>query len=191
MFFPDRDESLAHELLFVGNWRGVFRRIVWDALSAGLGPALYGRGWSRLAPQQARAEQVSPEELRRLYSSCEILLADHWDDMRARGFIANRLYDALACEAFVISDDVAGLEAELDGVVETYADGSDLRAKVEHWLASPEQRRERARRGRELVLERHTVDHRARQLVVTIELSAGSRSAPNGAGGVAYTTERI
>jgi glycosyltransferase involved in cell wall biosynthesis len=180
VFFREPDESAAHELLFAGNWRGVFRRAVWDALSAGLEPALYGRGWSRLAPRHARAEEVSPDELRRLYSSCEILLADHWDDMRARGFVANRIYDALACEAFVISDRVAGLEAELGDVLDTYSGAAELRANVDHWLAHPDERRERARRGRELVLERHTAEHRARQLVEAIERLSRRSDAPAG-----------
>jgi hypothetical protein len=181
VFFPEPDESAAHELLFAGNWRGVFRRAVWDALSAGLDPALYGRGWSRLAPRHARAEEVSPDELRRLYSSCDILLADHWDDMRARGFVANRIYDALACEAFVISDRVAGLEAELGEVLDTYSGAEELRAKVDHWLAHPDERRERARRGRELVLERHTAEHRARQLLEAIDRLSRRTGAPAGA----------
>jgi spore maturation protein CgeB len=112
---------------------------------------------------------VSPDELRRLYSSCGILLADHWDDMRARGFVANRLYDALACEAFVLCEHVEGIDAELGDAVDTYRHSADLRAKVQHWLAHPDARRERARRGRELVLERHTVDDRARQLLAAIE----------------------
>ena len=38
------------------------------------------------------------------------MLADHWDDMREHGFISNRIYDALACGAVVVSDDVAGLD---------------------------------------------------------------------------------
>jgi glycosyltransferase involved in cell wall biosynthesis len=181
VFYPEPDESAAHELLFAGNWRGVFRRAVWDALSAGLNPALYGRGWSRLAPEHARAQEVSADQLRRLYSSCEILLADHWDDMRARGFVANRIYDALACEAFVITDRVAGIEAELGDVVDTYSGAAELRAKVEHWLAHPDERRERARRGRELVLERHTAGHRARQLVEAIARLSRRAEAPAGA----------
>jgi hypothetical protein len=181
-FFPEPDPSVAHELLFVGNWRGVFRRVVWDALSAGLEPALYGRGWARLAPRHARAERVSPDELRRLYSSCEVLLADHWDDMRAHGFVANRIFDALACEAFVVCDEVAGIDAELGDAVETYRGAADLRAKVEHWLARPDERRERARRGRELVLERHTAEHRARQLLAAIERLSGQAGARSGGG---------
>ncbi len=180
-FFPEPDGSVAHELLFVGNWRGVFRRVVWDALSAGLRPALYGRGWARLAPGHARAERVSPDELRRLYSSCGILLADHWDDMRAGGFVANRLYDALACEAFVVCDEVAGIDAELGDAVDTYRGPAELRAKVEHWLAHPDERRQRARRGRELVLERHTAEHRARQLLAAIERLSRPAGAAAGA----------
>ena len=43
--------------------------------------------------------------------------------MRAERLIANRIYDALACGAFVISDQVMGIEDELAGSVVTYRDG--------------------------------------------------------------------
>ena len=179
-FSPRRGGS-RHPLLYVGNWRGEFRRAVWDALQTGLRPALYGKGWERLAPACVVDSHVAYEELPALYSSCDVLLADHWDDMRERGFVANRIYDALACEAFVITDRVAGIEAELGDVVETYSGAADLRAKVDHWLAHPDERRERARRGRELVLERHTAEHRARQLVEVIERLSRRADAPAGA----------
>ena len=59
-------------------------------------------------PRFVKGEGIPNHELARYYSSAAIVLNDHWDDMRAEGFISNRLYDALACGAFVISDHLDG-----------------------------------------------------------------------------------
>jgi len=177
-FRPRPDAGPGHRLLFVGNWRGEFRRAVWDALAAGLEPALYGEGWRRLEPERAVADHVANEELPALYSSCEVLLADHWEDMQEHGFIANRIFDALACEAFVIAERFPALEAELPGGIETYSGAEELRRKVDHYLARPDERREVARTGRALVLERHTSEHRAEQLLAAIEAAANGCERP-------------
>jgi spore maturation protein CgeB len=79
--------------------------------------------------------------------------------------INNRLYDALAAGAFVISDPVPGLDEEFDGAVVTYADPADLALIVERYLADPPARRALAERGRLAVLERHTVSRRADELL--------------------------
>lgn len=178
VFHPEPDPSRAHELLFVGNWRGEFRRIVWDAIETGHPPALYGRGWDLLAPEHTVAEHVPHEELHRLYSSCDILLCDHWDDMRRHGIVSNRVFDALACGAFVLADDNPGLAAELPGAVETYSTPAELGAKLDRYLADPEARRRMAARGRELALAEHTAGRRAERLlaIVAEALSEGDRS---------------
>jgi spore maturation protein CgeB len=122
---------------------------------------LYGQGWRYLAPEHARAEHVPNEQLHRLYSSADIVLADHWDDMRHHGFVSNRICDALACGAFVLCDDFPALHDLFAEGLETFATREDLRAKVERYLGDPEARVAVARRGRRLVLESHTADRRA------------------------------
>ena len=62
-------------------------------------------------PRFVKGEGIPNAELRRYYSAADIVLNDHWDDMRTEGFISNRIYDALACGAFVISDHIEGIEA--------------------------------------------------------------------------------
>ena len=178
LFHPTPGTEPAHDLAFVGNWRGEFRRIVWDALEAGRPPALYGRGWDLLAPAHAVAEHVPHEELHRLYSSCAILLCDHWDDMRRRGFVSNKVLDALACETFVIADDNPALAEELPGAVETYSSPTDLREKIDRYLSAPEARRRIARRGRELTLAEHTVGKRAEQLLAIAAETARGCARP-------------
>ncbi len=177
-FHPVPPSEPAHELLFVGNWRGEFRRIVWDALQAGRPPALYGRGWDLLAPEHAVAEHVPHAELHRLYSSCQILLCDHWEDMRRHGFVSNKVFDALACGAFVIADDNPALAEELPGAVETYSSPGELREKIDRYLADPGERERVASRGRAMVLAEHTAGHRAEQLIAIASATARACDRP-------------
>ncbi|HEX5915331.1 MAG TPA: glycosyltransferase, partial [Rubrobacter sp.] len=167
-FSPRSDPDHAQELLFVGNWRYVFRRIVWDALSIGRELALIGQGWAYLAPEHLVAEHVPNPELARFYASCSILLCDHWDDMREHGFISNRIFDALACGAFIISDHFEALVEEFPDALETYRQPGELQEKIAHYLSRPEHRRERAARGRDLVVRLHTSDHRANELLLLV-----------------------
>ena len=84
------------------------------------------------------------------------MLNDHWRDMRDEGFISNRIYDALACGAFVLSDEVPGIGEEFDGAVATYDRAEQLEGLIDHFMANPDERRERAARGRAAVLASHT-----------------------------------
>lgn len=178
VFHPVPTSRPMHDVAFAGNWRGEFRRIVWDALEAGHPPALYGRGWNLLAPEHAVAEHVPHEELNCLYSSCKVLLCDHWDDMRCHGFVSNRVFDALACGAFVIADDNPALAEELPGAVETYSTPAELGAKLERYLGDPEERERIARHGRAMVLADHTVERRAEQLLAIAAASARDCDRP-------------
>jgi spore maturation protein CgeB len=96
-----------------------------------------------------------------LYSSASIVLNDHWPDMAAHGFISNRIFDALAAGALVISDPVEGLDALLDGAVPTFSDADDLENLVRRLLADPDERTQKAERGMELIRRDHTFDARA------------------------------
>lgn len=161
-----------HELLFVGNSRGVRRQILDDLRGTQHDLAVYGRNWSPslLDPRHLRGEWVANDKLVGYYAQAAIVLADHWPDMRDEGFIANRIFDAAAAGAFVISDDLPELEAELDGGVVAYRDATELNALVDRFLADPDARREHAARARSAVLARHTFGHRAD--VIVHEVSA-------------------
>jgi hypothetical protein len=178
-FSPRFDPDHAHELLFVGNWRYVFRRIVWDALSTGRELALIGQGWAYLAPEHLLAEHVPNAELARFYASCSILLCDHWDDMREHGFISNRVFDALACGAFILSDHFQALVEEFPRGLETYNDPGELREKVSRYLNDPDARREHARRGQELVLRSHTSERRVDELLRLLPQSVATHRRPS------------
>jgi hypothetical protein len=170
-FQPDASGP-HHELLFVGNSRNVRRQILDDLAGTGRDLAVYGRNWTPalLDPRYLRGEWIPNDELGRYYSSAAIVLADHWPDMRDEGFIANRVFDAAATGAFVISDFLPELEAELDGGVVAYRTADELTSLVDRFLADPGARRAHAERARSAVLARHTFGHRAD--VIVRELSA-------------------
>jgi O-antigen biosynthesis protein len=169
-----------HELLLVANSRRVRRRIV-DALAGTAHDlAVYGAAWTPdlIDPRFVRGEHIPNSTLARYYSSADIVLNDHWDDMRAQGFISNRIYDALAAGGFVISDEVDGIDAEFGGAVPVFHDRQELEALVERYLPDPIERRRLADLGRAVVLERHTFDlRRAVILSTAMELLAGRASS--------------
>ena len=177
-FHPD-PTGPHHEVLFVGNSRGVRRDILADLVPTTFGLAVYGR-WppDRLDPAYLRGELIPNSDLHRYYSSADVVLNDHWPDMRAAGFLSNRLYDALASGACVVSDRAAGIEEEFDGAVATYSDAGDLRLLIRDLLTDPGRRRALAERGRAAVLDRHTFKHRAAVILadVVADLDVGSET---------------
>ena len=156
----------AHDVAVVAKSRDVFRTAVADAIAGGVRPAIYGSGWEPFVDSSLVVrDYVTNEELPAVYSSVGVLLNDHWQTMHAWGFVSNRLFDALACETPVISDDLPEIAELFDGAVLTYRDAAQLPELIELTLADRVGARARAARGRELIAARHTFDHRAAQFV--------------------------
>jgi spore maturation protein CgeB len=132
--------------------------------------AVWGGDWDGLIdPAYVVGTYLPNAEVRRAYSSAAIVLNDHWDDMREHGFASNRLYDAVACGALVVSDRIDGLEERFGGAVVTYETRDELRAIVDHFLAHPSERAARGAAGRELVLAGHTFAHRVDALLAHVD----------------------
>jgi hypothetical protein len=177
VFYPDPDPALAHELLFVGNSRRVMRPIVRDLLPTERDLAIWGGDWESLIGTEHLAGAYLPNDrVRGAYSAAGIVLNDHWADMREHGFISNRLYDAAACGALVISDRMPGLEERFGGAVVTYEGRDELHALVERFLADPAERARRGAAGRAAVLAQHTFAHRVDALLAHVEALTGARA---------------
>ena len=65
---------------------------------------------------------VANEDFGPLYCSAGVVLNDHHDDMRRDGFLSNRLFDATACAARVVSDEIDGVTEVFGDVVKTFHD---------------------------------------------------------------------
>lgn len=172
------EPELGHDVLFVGNSRWRMRPVVQAALAADLPLSVYGDGWAGLLPDDVlRGERIPNRTLARYYRSAGVMLNDHWEDMRREAFLSNRLFDAAACGARVVSDPIDGLDEVFGGVVSTYGRPKDLGALVRRILAQPG-----ADQGPRLELARHIRDEhsfavRARRLVsVAQELTIERRT---------------
>ena len=109
-FHPDAGvPGTGDPVLFVGNSRRQLRPVVRDALEAGLPLAVYGDLWAGLVPDEVvHGRSIPNDQLAAAYRSAGIVLNDHHDTMRADGFVSNRLFDAVASGARVITDRSTG-----------------------------------------------------------------------------------
>ncbi|WP_026491753.1 CgeB family protein [Butyrivibrio sp. XPD2002] len=163
--------NYSPELLFVGNSRGVFRKILRDVLPTDHDLHVYGRHWEKFPEVQEHviANYIDNDKVAGVYHNARILLNDHWDDMREYGIISNRIFDAMCAGAFVISDDVPGLEEAFGECLVTYTDRKDLSDKIDYYLTHEFERMRIARAGRKRVLNKHTFDDRAEKIAEVIE----------------------
>ena len=170
VFFTHKEDNLCEDILFVGVTRKVYRQIVKDSLEKGHNVSIYGVGWEEFIDEDLiKGEFIPNDELYKYYSSCKILLNDHWEDMRDLDFPSNRLFDALACGTFVISDDIPSAKTLFDGNIVTYRDADDLDEKINYYLNNPQKREELAKKGKEIVLNNHTFDNRVDEIVEALK----------------------
>lgn len=161
-FYPEYNENYASELLFVGNSRKVYRKILKDLLPTDHNLSVYGSDWEGIIDKKyIKGEHISNKELHWAYSSCKILLNDHWEDMREKGFISNRIFDGIACGAQILSDSVEGLDELFPGVVYTYSDKTELNGIIEEIINNP--------KDRTYNIEGHTYEDRVNQFIKVLE----------------------
>ncbi|RYB96261.1 glycosyltransferase [Nocardioides glacieisoli] len=164
-FHPDRAEpDTGPALLFVGNSRGVYRYAVRSALAIGADLTLHGNDWTEFVErEQIASGGVDNREVGVLYASAGIVLNDHHLDMRRDSFASNRLFDAAACGARILSDRIDGLEI-FGGLVLPFDNEHELARLVQPpYEAFPD---DAARRViAEQVMAEHSFDKRAETLV--------------------------
>jgi glycosyltransferase involved in cell wall biosynthesis len=176
LFNPDRAvPGAGHAVLFVGSSRGVRRPVIDDAVAAGLDVSIYGPLWDGLVdPSAVKGMSYPNDELGAAYRAAGVVLNDHWADMAHEGFVSNRLFDAVAAGARVISDQVDGIDELFGSAVQTYSDPDELIALAAAGAAAfpdDDALTEGARRvGRE-----HSFDARAAVLLEHVLALVGKR----------------
>lgn len=185
LFHPDRGRTDEGEpVVFVGGSRQHYRQIVRHSVTSGLPLSVYGSDWEELIPRHLIKGTFVPNgDLGALYASAGVVLNDHWEDMRREGFLSNRLFDAVASGARVISDDVAGLDGMFESSVQVATDAASLARLVrndplDHTFGTDEERRRVAGK----VHREHSFHQRATRLLdIALEVrhqQAGSPQPP-------------
>ena len=169
IFFPEPQKENYNEILFVGNTRNVYRQIIKDALNTHHDISIYGMGWKRFIDKKyITGHFIRNKDLHKYYSSCKILLNDHWEDMKNEDFPSNRLFDALACGTFIISDKIPSAETLFEGSIITYENTEDLEMKIDYYLNHENERIALSEKGREIVLKNHTFDKRVEEILTSL-----------------------
>jgi spore maturation protein CgeB len=167
--------EIGSAVSFVGagyhNRRATFRRLLgldfriwgseWEGAS-GLWDTVVQRGGARLSTADCVRVFNATDVNLNLHSSTYVDGVDPIGD-----FVNPRTFELAACGAFQLVDERRLLpELLVPGVeVATFASAGELRERVEHYLARPEERRAVAAAGRRRVLAEHTYEARMAQML--------------------------
>ncbi|WP_309663668.1 glycosyltransferase [Tabrizicola sp.] len=178
-----RDDSIV----FVGARHRAFaegRPIVDWAVTAGVQLRIWGQNWKgHAAHSQLVAPYLPNEQLGDLYRRAGIVLCDHMPQMRDAGYVSNRIFDALACAAPVICDDLRGLPAEFRPFVTQCRSAEELVEGIAAIRRETPAKRKKRQAFAATMRERHSFTVRARQLSGALEkvtALAGPKSNGNG-----------
>jgi len=172
LFDPGRaTESEPLPVVFVGNRRLYAPRPVVDyALRAEVPLKIWGAKWNGTAAEHCLVDQYVPNEnLGAVYASAEVVLNDHTEDMLARHFLSNRVYDVLASGRPIMSEPMNGLPKDVEELMTFYHDYSDFEKKLEALRAETTEERVYRKEKARTIAENHSFDARARELVQIIE----------------------
>ena len=168
--------------LFVGNRRKEApREVVSGATAAGHTVEVWGRGWTNhLPPEQLAGQHIDNGQLADFYRKAAVVLNDHTSAMRADGFVSNRVFDVAACATPLVTEEMEGIPSEFRPHLFLYRSLPEVGEAVERALASsPEDELARLALA-ETVLQSHTFDQRAEEILKTV-LEGTPEHSPTGA----------
>jgi len=166
----------GNDVVFVGSYYPNREELFEKLTDFNLG--IWGPGWEKLSLDSPlrkflRGDELKPEAWSKVYSASKIILATHYQDPENRFPVyqaSPRIFEALACGAFVISDnqrDVFSLFKEGEHLAR-FVNPDDLVEKIRYYLEHPEERKKIARLGRLVVLQNHTYVHRIEKLLSVV-----------------------
>ncbi len=156
-------------ILFVGSSRGEYRDVVKKAIEGGFNPHIYGKGWDDFVDKKyIKGEFISNTDLYKYYNSAIVVLNDHWNDMAEKGFVSNRIYDALATEAIVLSDKPLGMEKEMEQFINFYTNREDFVFILKDNIINNCKYRQKSKDARSFIIKNHTFELRVKQIIDTL-----------------------
>ncbi|MDR7125439.1 rhamnan synthesis F family protein [Pseudotabrizicola sp. 4114] len=134
------------EVSFVGNLAlRVPRSTVREAIALGFDVRIWGQGWDGVVPaRHIGGDRLDIDALAQVYARSRVVLNSHMPHMAELGFMSNRSFDAMACGARVVSDQVQGFaDPALPGLTQISADQA-LGETLTRLLSGPADAQDRA-----------------------------------------------
>lgn len=174
-FAPPEEGAERRRILFVGNRRDYApREIVQTAIAAGHDVEVWGRGWDTVLPGGHYAGlHIENAALARHYGGAQAVLNDHTEDMRADGFVSNRVYDVLACGTPLLTERMSGLPEGFAEMLLLYGDEDEFLARMDELQAAAAPMTRRLRAFADHVRAEHSFDARAREIFDVIAKLSG------------------
>lgn len=140
---------------------------------------IWGTDWDLNSPIGQRVQnenrRISSEESVKIYNGAKIHLNLHsstyHEGVNSEGdFVNPRTFEIAACGGFQLVDERSELNDLLKEGEEivTFKNVQDLKEKISYYLGQEEERKLIARKGRERVLEEHTLEHRMTEMLIHI-----------------------
>lgn len=169
----------GNDIVFVGSFHPN-RELVLKELDD-FDIAIWGPGWKEHCKEPALKTKIkgshTPTNIWvKLYCACKIVLSIHYRHSQNKIPVyqaSPRVFEAMACGGFVLSDDqkdVLALFNDGEHFV-SYNGRDDLISKIRFYLNQPDKRRKIAEQGRQEVLANHQYVHRLEKLLSVISSS--------------------
>jgi spore maturation protein CgeB len=164
-FKYEYDENKKTELLFIGStWYE--RESVKYAVELGYDVSVYGLNWQGKIPNKyIKGGFIDNNEVNKYYSSAKIVLSDHAEDLEAMGLVINRIYDATAVGAYVISEYSPYIEEIYGDSIPMFKNKEEFKNLVDYYLNNPIARTNKAAIAQAITLENHTNTMIARKMI--------------------------
>lgn len=173
---PEEREKFGSPLSFVGagyyNRRNMFRALCDYQFK------IWGSDWPMVPPLdrliQLNAARIDTETCVRIFNAAAINVNLHsslsYEGVVPDGdFVNPRTFEIASCGAFQLADKRTLLgELFEGGELELFGDLAELRGKIDHYLARPEERNRFAQAGRTRVLAEHTYVRRMEELLAVM-----------------------
>ena len=174
-FFP-ASVSLSEEaetrkgIVYVANSRGQRREMAQWTEETNTPVRVFGRAWGKFGIGHLVEKEYLPNfDLPELYRSARLCLNDHWKDMRAFGFINNRVFDSLACGLPLLTDSFPEIRALFGDTLLYARNAEDFRNKIAFCESNYEEVLGRVRQTWKGLGALYTFDYRADELIHWIE----------------------